>query len=71
MMLPISGLAAGSLQFLKCRATTVSCACVDFGNWFFLLKIFLKFWYDAEKLGHESESCGFKDALESVEKPLL
>ncbi len=36
-------------------------ASMGFGNWFFLLKIFLKFWYDAERLGHESESCGFKD----------
>ena len=41
----------------------MSFACAGFGSWLFLLKIFLKFWYDAEKLGHESESCDFKDAL--------
>jgi hypothetical protein len=43
--------------------SSISFASADFGNWLFLLKIFLKFWYDAEKLGRESESCGVKDEL--------
>jgi len=31
-------------------------------KWILLLKIFLKFWYDAEKLRHEIESSNLKTA---------